>query len=770
MNTLITKSRRVAILAILSLIASMFLAMQATQPANAVGATTLNFNSTVAADYSGDNSLSGDSTIGWAPWATGSVDDPLNAPLVRAGSNNWNGRTGWGTKNFVVQDDGSGSNNALWVHKAITGCILSGITVQNAPGLTLVSTVNNTVSAKVKSQDASTKVRLRMTNSSYDLQYAPNSSVIYATGVTSATAGAWTTINFTFSGANAPVAGTSYSKMTFEFDWDGAASGIGSQDWGCGNFGNSVSKLYMLDDVSFTSSAGCTPVATPVFGNLDDAGGLNFEAFEGGVASVERAPEGGSRGNVNAIKFTKPAGAQLWAGLNIIRSSCNTFVSGGKITANVYSPKVGVPFHLELAGTGAAFAAPVANTYRIGWQTLSWDITGVTGFRGTVAIFPDFFTVGAGQVFYIDDVALNGATTPSWGNNLPNVPFSTIGDENKGKYVHVRLQKAFIGSSFDASYWDGIREYRDADTRAYVKYLAARSTFTLTYKVTDANGAPMPNTPVELIVNANYSCSKATFVYGSTEIGRDDCGGKGETRLPKKNTDGNGEVTFVLTNTNVKGEAMPSSLSSPPTVGVANEIGSNIQPYVADKQGFDMLLVHFVEPTGGASLSGAASAAMTVNTKTPVTFKLKDASGKAIAGVDVKFTSNGAGSVGRTATTDSDGNVSTWVNNIADATGVQTVSATYSGSGGFPATASTVIQWTSTKPVATVTGGKGSVTVSIANGSGKTARISVAGSATVSRKLSSNSAVVKVKASAGAKVVTVTIDGVATKVVVQVAK
>jgi hypothetical protein len=123
-----------------------------------------------------------------------------------------------------------------------------------------------------------------------------------------------------------------------------------------------------------------------------------------------------------------------------------------------------------------------------------------------------------------------------------------------------------------------------------------------------------------------------------------------------------------------------------------------------------------------------------------------------------------------TNATDGDGNVSTWVNNYTDAPGVQIVSATYVGSNGFAATTSTVIQWSSTKPVATVTGGKGSVTVSIANGAGKTARISVAGSATVSRKLSSNSAVVKVKASAGSKVVTVTIDGVATKVVVQVAK
>jgi hypothetical protein len=747
----------------------MFLAMQATQPANAVGATTLNFNSTTAADYSGENALSGDSTIDWAPWASGNA---LNAPLV-TGSANWFGRAGWGTHNYVVQDDGSGTNNALWVQKAITGCTLSGMTVQNAPGITLVSTVNNVVTAKVKSQDASTAVRLRMTNATWDLRTYPqtNTSAIYATATTSATGAAWSTLTFTFSGANAPVPGTIYSKMSFEFDWDGAKSGQGSEDWGCGNYGNSVSKLYMLDDVTFTSSVGCTPAATGTLVTMESnsSAEIALDAFEGATASVEKAPAGGSPGNLNAIRLAKPSG-NPWGGAQIINSICTTYGGANKVTANVWAPEAGLPFRLALEGSGAQFTAD-ATTWKAGWQQLAWNISGVTGFRGKVIIFPDFMgAVGASKVFFIDDIAFNGATSPMWGNNLMNIPQSPSSEENKGKYVHVRLQKTFIGSSYDASWWDGIREYRDADTKAYVKYLSARSTFSLTYKVTDANGAPMANTPVELIVNANYSCSKATFTYGAAVIGRDDCGGKGETRLPKKNTDGNGDVTFVLTNTNVKGEAMPSSLSSPPTVGVANEIGSNIQPYVADKQGFDMLLVHFVEPTGSVTLSGAATAAMNVNTKTPVTFNLKDAKGKAIAGVDVKFVADGVGTVGRTATTDGDGNVSTWVNNYSDAPGVQIVSATYVGSNGFAATTSTVIQWSSTKPVATVTGGKGSVTVSIANGAGKTARISVAGSATVSRKLSSNSAVVKVKASAGSKVVTVTIDGVATKVVVQVAK
>jgi hypothetical protein len=722
-NTLITKSRRVAMLAILSLIASMFLAMQATLPANAAQAVI-----TFEAD---DGS--------YTTAAFNGVYGVAEAPTVPL--------TGGGSKSLKIVHNGQ----------------YSGITVLNLDGYEIVSSAGMTVTAKIYSPTVGTAIRLKLE------------------GVTSlekdfvTTAVGWQDASWDFSTGlpqvydywnNGPVFksqvishSTNYNKAVILPNTDVAGAG----------------EIYYVDNLTFNKTSTCTPVATPTLASMDSNSNadITLSAFEGATASVEKAPAGGSQGNVNAIRLAKPSG-NPWGGAQIINSTCTTYGGATKVTANVWAPAAGLPFRLALEGSGAQFVANGGNdpvTWRAGWQQMSWDISGVTGFRGVVIIFPDFLgPVGADKVFFIDDIAFNGATSPLWGNNLMNISQPTMNEADQGKYVHVRLQKTFIGSSYDASWWDGIREYRDADTRAYVKYLGARSTFSLTYKVTDANGAPMTNTPVELIVNANYSCSKATFTYGSTEIGRDDCGGKGETRLPKKNTDGNGEVTFVLTNTNAKGEAMPSSLSSPPTVGVANEIGSNIQPYVADKQGFDMLLVHFVEPTGGATLSGAASAEMNVNTKTPVTFKLKDAKGAAIAGVDVKFVSDGVGSVGRTATTDADGNVSTFVNNSSDASGTQIVSATYVGTGGFPASASTVIQWTSTKPAVTAVGAKGMVTVTIKNGVGKNARISVAGSATVSRKLSSNSSVVKLRSSAGSKVVTVTIDGVATKLVVQVPK
>ena len=716
MNTLITKSRRVAILAILSLIASMFLAMQATQPANAASTTVTfeaNDGSYVVVD-AGDG---------------GSVATPTVA------------LTGGGTKALKIDHYGQ----------------YTGVTFQDLSGYEMLTAADMTVTAKIYSDAIGTPFLLK-------IEGATSLEKAYV-----ATAIGWQDATWDFStglpnywngSASVPQVvnhATNYKKATL-----------------FPNFGSWGGGPYYLDNVTFNKTVTCDISSPAVLASMEssDTSGITPVGFGGTTGEITTAPEGGSYGNQKALKIVK--GWETWAGITVLENFCFNYGVGGSATANVYAPAAGLPMMLKLEGPNTGWDGDdverTATTWRAGWQQLKWDLTGVTGNHSKVALFPNFNVADNGRVFFLDDLAFNGATSPMWGNNLMNIPQSPSSLENPGKYVHVRLQKTFIGSSYDASWWDGIREYRDADTKAYVKYLSARSTFSLTYKVTDANGAPMANTPVELIVNANYSCSKATFTYGATVIGRDDCGGKGETRLPKKNTDGNGDVTFVLTNTNVKGEAMPSSLSSPPTVGVANEIGSNIQPYVADKQGFDMLLVHFVEPTGSVTLSGAATAAMTVDTKTPVTFNLKDAKGKAMAGVDVKFVADGVGTVGRTATTDSDGNVSTWVNNYTDAPGVQIVSATYVGSNGFAATTSTVIQWSSTKPFATVTGGKGVVTVSIANGAGKTARISVAGSATISRKLSSNSAVVKVKASAGTKVVTVVIDGVATKVSVQVTK
>ena len=346
-----------------------------------------------------------------------------------------------------------------------------------------------------------------------------------------------------------------------------------------------------------------------------------------------------------------------------------------------------------------------------------------------------------------------------------------IDKDNKGKYVHIRLDKSLLNNSFDASWWDGIWQYRDADTRAYVKYIPVRSTFALTYVVTDENQMPMANQDVSLIVNANYSCSKATFSYGSIVVPRDNCAGGGETVLPAKKTDGNGRVTFVLTNTNAKGEATPSNLNAPPSVGAGNEIGTNIKPHVADKEAVDMLLAHFVEPAANApTISGSASDKVGAYAKKALTYTVKDSKGAPLAGATVQFVTNGVGTVSPFGVTDKSGQVTAWASNAAGVAGVQTVSAVVDVNNGLPVSSVTQLTWSA--PVAAVTtfGDRKSVLVTVTDAKGKSVKITISGLGTFTRRMASANEQFQFPTSVGAKTVTTVLDGKTKKTVVKVTK
>jgi hypothetical protein len=159
-----------------------------------------------------------------------------------------------------------------------------------------------------------------------------------------------------------------------------------------------------------------------------------------------------------------------------------------------------------------------------------------------------------------------------------------------------------------------------------------------------------------------------------------------------------------------------------------------------------------------------------MGTKTPLTFTVKDGSGKPLSGVAVSFINSGTGTVNSVATSDANGNVTAIVNNPADKAGVQNVTAFFKPSGGLEATATTTINWSSSMPVATVTGGKASVSVNVTGASGMSAKVSVVGGVTITKMLSSDSATFSVKASAGTRTVKVTVDGVTTSTTVKVTK
>lgn len=379
------------------------------------------------------------------------------------------------------------------------------------------------------------------------------------------------------------------------------------------------------------------------------------------------------------------------------------------------------------------------------------------------------FKVSVGAITETRDTMwLHITQAPVTGGNYgaPN-----IDKDNKGKYVHIRLDKSILNNSFDASWWDGIWQYRDADTRAYVKFIPVRSTFALTYIVTDENQMPMANQDVSLIVNANYSCSKATFSYGSINVPRDNCAGGGETVLPAKKTDGNGRVTFVLTNTNAKGEATPSNLNAPPSVGVSNEVGTNIKPHVADKEAVDMLLAHFVEPSAAApTVSGPASLKANAYAKQAVTFNFKDEKGAPLVGAQIRFVTNGVGTVSPFGVTDKSGQVTAWVSNPDGTAAAQTVAAVLDVPGSLPVTHVTQVSWAAPVAAARVFGDRKMVLVTITDAKGKVAKITINGLGTFSRRMASANEQFQFPSTLGNKTVTVSLMGKTTKAVVKVTK
>jgi hypothetical protein len=139
--------------------------------------------------------------------------------------------------------------------------------------------------------------------------------------------------------------------------------------------------------------------------------------FEGAVTTIDNAPAGGNGGK--ALKIVKGVGAPTYAGVNIIRFGADKRVTNGTyktITFNYYSPKATSSVRVELRAFPNALGKTV--TAPQGWSKITVDFTDVVGWTGTeefvsVILFPDFDVAGAGGIFYVDNLAFNGATTPA---------------------------------------------------------------------------------------------------------------------------------------------------------------------------------------------------------------------------------------------------------------------------------------------------------------------------------------------------------------------
>ncbi len=139
--------------------------------------------------------------------------------------------------------------------------------------------------------------------------------------------------------------------------------------------------------------------------------------FEGAVTSIDVAPALGNGGK--ALKIVKGVGSPTYAGVNIIRFGADKRVTNATyktITFNYYSPKTTSSVRVELRAFPNALGKTVSAPK--GWSKITVDFTDVVGWTSTeefvsVILFPDFDVAGAGDVFYVDNLAFNGATTPA---------------------------------------------------------------------------------------------------------------------------------------------------------------------------------------------------------------------------------------------------------------------------------------------------------------------------------------------------------------------
>lgn len=207
--------------------------------------------------------------------------------------------------------------------------------------------------------------------------------------------------------------------------------------------GDGGANPWYIDDIAFNGAVGASipgggggggggnagagePTPTLLtFEGDDSLGALNIteavaekpQGFFGGASAViTEAPAGGLGGSVLAI--TK-SGAP-WAGINALVSLDGSFrysdATNTKVTFNYYSPKGGSPVGLELYN-GATLAVSMTQTANAGWNNIEFDLSTASGWSSLVkydklVIFPDFQVEAANEVFYLDNLAVNGATTP----------------------------------------------------------------------------------------------------------------------------------------------------------------------------------------------------------------------------------------------------------------------------------------------------------------------------------------------------------------------
>ncbi len=213
-----------------------------------------------------------------------------------------------------------------------------------------------------------------------------DATITYEVDANTTKSNTWETLVYDFSAA--PVA--DYVRIVIFFDFGNAGDG----------------SVYYYDEFQLESEGGIAPLVleslegtAPTFTNFGNAS----------VQVISNPDASGINTSSNVAEFTKPSGAEVWAGSYFEMSTPLDFLTYSKISVKTWSPKTGavVKVKLENADASITTEVDVNTTTANAWETLVYDFSAApTADYVRIVIFFDFGNSGDGSVYYYDDFTL----------------------------------------------------------------------------------------------------------------------------------------------------------------------------------------------------------------------------------------------------------------------------------------------------------------------------------------------------------------------------
>jgi hypothetical protein len=246
---------------------------------------------------------------------------------------------------------------------------------------------------KIWSPKAGAVIKLKVEN-------LTNGDISYEVDALTTMANTWEELEFDFSAIDVS---QEYQKVVLFFDF--------------GNVGDDATYYY--DDIKLQYDQ--LPSTFPI----ENFEGVAPEFTEFGSATVqviENPDKSGENTTSNVAEFTKPVGAETWAGVFFDIDPALDLDSYNKVRIKTWSPKTGAVVRLKLENSMNSeefYEVDMSTTTSNVWETLVFDCSAAPDYNlDRIVIFFDFGNAGDDAAYYYDEIELENE-----GGSIGTMPF-----------------------------------------------------------------------------------------------------------------------------------------------------------------------------------------------------------------------------------------------------------------------------------------------------------------------------------------------------------